>query len=100
MRPAETRSCSPQPVRHSRSCEQAVQVPFGIRLFGAVEPVSKNPVAAAVRVLDAVVRSEEHTTELQSLMRISYAVFCLKKKNQKTTHTSTRVTTTSMTTQQ
>src|SRR3546814_9504741 len=30
-------------------------------------------------------RSEEHTSELQSLMRISYAVFCLKKKTQKTT---------------
>src|SRR3546814_3934504 len=30
-------------------------------------------------------RSEEHTSELQSLMRISYAVFCLKKKKQKTT---------------
>src|SRR3546814_4713008 len=29
------------------------------------------------------VRSEEHTSELQSLMRISYAVFCLKKKTQK-----------------
>src|SRR3546814_3061710 len=33
-------------------------------------------------------RSEEHTSELQSLMSISYAVFCLKKKKQyKTTHT-------------
>src|SRR3546814_1225491 len=32
-------------------------------------------------------RSEEHTSELQSLMRISYAVFCLKKKNT-TTHTT------------
>src|SRR3546814_1572229 len=31
-------------------------------------------------VLDGAVRSEEHTSELQSLMRISYAVFCLKKK--------------------
>src|SRR3546814_8104483 len=30
------------------------------------------------------IRSEEHTSELQSLMRISYAVFCLKKKNNKT----------------
>src|SRR3546814_9475233 len=30
--------------------------------------------------LDADMRSEEHTSELQSLMRISYAVFCLKKK--------------------
>src|SRR3546814_6771663 len=32
-------------------------------------------------------RSEEHTSELQSLMRISYAVFCLKKKTQHTTTT-------------
>src|SRR3546814_1621367 len=31
-------------------------------------------------------RSEEHTSELQSLMRISYAVFCLKKKKHTTTH--------------
>src|SRR3546814_9134469 len=31
-------------------------------------------------------RSEEHTSELQSLMRISYAVFCLKKKNSDTKH--------------
>src|SRR3546814_8161088 len=32
-------------------------------------------------VAGSVARSEEHTSELQSLMRISYAVFCLKKKN-------------------
>src|SRR3546814_9035571 len=31
-------------------------------------------------------RSEEHTSELQSLMRISYAVFCLKKKKKKNAH--------------
>src|SRR3546814_1026172 len=34
-------------------------------------------------------RSEEHTSELQSLMRISYAVFCLKKKQNSCTYTST-----------
>src|SRR3546814_4084703 len=34
-------------------------------------------------------RSEEHTSELQSLMRISYAVFCLKKKNKKHKETPT-----------
>src|SRR3546814_9809709 len=34
-------------------------------------------------------RSEEHTSELQSLMRISYAVFCLKKKNKTTTQHNT-----------
>src|SRR3546814_3615877 len=33
------------------------------------------------------VRSEEHTSELQSLMRISYAVFCLKKKQKRTHYT-------------
>src|SRR3546814_3641812 len=38
-------------------------------------------------------RSEEHTSELQSLMRISYAVFCLKKKkNQKSNTTQTHIT--------
>src|SRR3546814_5823841 len=45
------------------------------------------------RRLDVQDRSEEHTSELQSLMRISYAVFCLKKKKNKTKykHTSNRV---------
>src|SRR3546814_7345790 len=39
--------------------------------------------AADLNVLPtAIVRSEEHTSELQSLMRSSYAVFCLKKKKQ------------------
>src|SRR3546814_9986764 len=38
--------------------------------------------AAAIEIVErSVARSEEHTSELQSLMRISYAVFCLKKKN-------------------
>src|SRR3546814_7266743 len=41
----------------------------------SLENVSK------VVVDESVIRSEEHTSELQSLMRISYAVFCLKKKN-------------------
>src|SRR3546814_1373019 len=42
---------------------------------------------AGLRIADASVmpRSEEHTSELQSLMRISYAVFCLKKKIHKHT---------------
>src|SRR3546814_4427779 len=40
------------------------------------------PSRAKVRPSNAGCRSEEHTSELQSLMRISYAVFCLKKKKQ------------------
>src|SRR3546814_2182674 len=46
------------------------------------------PVPSAVRPACTVasMRSEEHTSELQSLMRISYAVSCLQKKNRKTTN--------------
>src|SRR3546814_3062825 len=40
-------------------------------------------------LVDALGRSEEHTSELQSLMRISYAVFCLKKKTKHNTLTQT-----------
>src|SRR3546814_10695817 len=39
-----------------------------------------NALISPADVLDVASRSEEHTSELQSLMRISYAVFCLKKK--------------------
>src|SRR3546814_1334032 len=38
------------------------------------------------RFLRLLIRSEEHTSELQSLMRISYAVFCLNKKKPDTAH--------------
>src|SRR3546814_1105949 len=48
-----------------------------IRLDG--KPLRDQPLPAA-----CLGRSEEHTSELQSLMRISYAVFCLKKKNSNT----------------
>src|SRR3546814_10401681 len=44
--------------------------------------VLKNQISTgSVQTRNAWIRSEEHTSELQSLMRISYAVFCLKKKN-------------------
>src|SRR3546814_6412381 len=49
----------------------------------APEAVEGGPIAFVAegdRIAIDVVRSEEHTSELQSLMRISYAVFCLKKK--------------------
>src|SRR3546814_5423747 len=42
-------------------------------------------IALGLAALD-LVGSEEHTSELQSLMRISYAVFCLKKKNRSEYH--------------
>src|SRR3546814_1698096 len=49
-----------------------------MRLVG-LDPDNSNADRRAI-----VVRSEEHTSELQSLMRISYAVFCLKKKTKHT----------------
>src|SRR3546814_2436467 len=48
--------------------------------------------------MQAEIRSEEHTSELQTLMRISYAVFCLKKKNNKRHEHNKRVTLTIQTT--
>src|SRR3546814_2525582 len=49
-----------------------------VKLNGAMELAPS--LGLSRRIVD-LVRSEEHTSELQSLMRISYAVFCLKKKN-------------------
>src|SRR3546814_7368627 len=46
-------------------------------------------VGIAIAEFGAAPRSEEHTSELQSLMRISYAVFCLKKKKQRKEHDDT-----------
>src|SRR3546814_5335612 len=49
-------------------------------LLGAFDEESPSPTASEVAERTGLSRSEEHTSELQSLMRISYAVFCLKKK--------------------
>src|SRR3546814_5138468 len=59
----------------------------GIELQPA--PADGEPVRAVVA---APLRSEEHTSELQSLMRISYAVFCLKKKTKTQTEAYTITT--------
>src|SRR3546814_14167213 len=50
------------------------------RVRAAAHELDPQRLGHAAQALD---RSEEHTSELQSLMRISYAVFCLKKKNSK-----------------
>src|SRR3546814_6552657 len=55
------------------------------RIAYAVAPaLADRPRLAAINGVATVQRSEEHTSELQSLMRISYAVFCLKKKTKRT----------------
>src|SRR3546814_1223722 len=63
-----------------------------VRLFAEASDaeraaVAKLAVPGKVMIDLASDRSEEHTSELQSLMRISYAVFCLKKKNTTQQHT-------------
>src|SRR3546814_3883607 len=57
-------------------------------------PSQNKPTRCMGKQFPLPVRSEEHTSELQSLMRISYAVFCLKKKNHKHYHTHVHSTTT------
>src|SRR3546814_5272118 len=51
------------------------------RDFATGVQILSGPDGLSPEALNAMFRSEEHTSELQSLMRISYAVFCLKKKN-------------------
>src|SRR3546814_5978227 len=64
----------------------------------SIKAGARTAAAAVVAILSdrivAAERSEEHTSELQSLMRISYAVFCLKKKRQqhKTTNIPINIT--------
>src|SRR3546814_1381975 len=57
------------------------QVRHPRRPRGGGEPHRRKGLASR-RALTAIIRSEEHTSELQSLMRISYAGFCLTKKQQ------------------
>src|SRR3546814_3891431 len=79
------------------------EIPLGARELAAFG-VNLRAVGDGVNIGgDAVrpaLRSEEHTSELQSLMRISYAVFCLKKKKKKnqhnTNHNLARMSTTSI----
>src|SRR3546814_3129271 len=59
-----------------------------VRMIGpsgsaSLAPSSVQVSESPLRPLPHFLRSEEHTSELQSLMRISYAVFCLKKKKKK-----------------
>src|SRR3546814_8992932 len=84
----------PDPLRESRSMPIATQSGGCSRFCTVLPPNRRVPKLHATRVNDRgsqpkksgnqivnnMMRSEEHTSELQSLMRISYAVFCLKKK--------------------
>src|SRR3546814_1928390 len=78
--------------RHARNLE-LIRTHDGSELFDAALAAGRGVIVAAphygnwellnqwLAMRTPLARSEEHTSELQSLMRISYAVFCLKKKN-------------------
>src|SRR3546814_7516224 len=74
---ADAQSASPQ--KSSASCE-------------VVSKLSFKGTMAQRRAESTEDRSEEHTSELQSLMRISYAVLCLQKTKKHSTHTSNNST--------
>src|SRR3546814_6061584 len=62
------------------SCGVAAQVETVTAVHSAGRLREDDPTKPRLRTVRFGARSEEHTSELQSLMRISYAVFCLKKK--------------------
>src|SRR3546814_5936952 len=91
-------SCLPKLTvrRTARPCSNPPKPTERLRCIACVRSVARNISCACtwrpsacpsktIRCIQccATIRSEEHTSELQSLMRISYAVFCLKKKNNK-----------------
>src|SRR3546814_5616303 len=66
-----------------------IAIPLGMIAYTGIETISnmaeeaKDERTTIPAAIARVRRSEEHTSELQSLMRISYAVFCLKKKKKR-----------------
>src|SRR3546814_3275975 len=74
---------------HARQAGMGTITPEHAIRWLTANPAKAMGIADVTGTLEPGKRSEEHTSELQSLMRISYAVFCLKKK--KTTH-ETKIT--------
>src|SRR3546814_2821801 len=79
--------------RHPK-IRRGVLIGAGANILGNIEIGEGAKIGAGSVVLIPVPahRSEEHTSELQSLMRISYAVFCLKKKKEIHKHHNNKVT--------
>src|SRR3546814_6568568 len=80
---ASARGCAPGPF-HPPSPAQPAR-----NARAATDNTAYRTIDPLLRSAKANGRSEEHTSELQSLMRISYAVFCLKKKNTHSTKQQT-----------
>src|SRR3546814_4016061 len=87
----EQRRVDPVEIEPVRRGPRPGRVARGDIEIAAARDAGGEDVKAPVMILDRRrkdARSEEHTSELQSLMRISYAVFCLTKKKKTQTHTN------------
>src|SRR3546814_1966448 len=80
FRSPETRTVAPSSMPSSAAAADETRFSIGMTV-SRCDGERRRVWSAAFRTVN---RSEEHTSELQSLMRISYAVFCLKKKNDET----------------
>src|SRR3546814_10082171 len=84
--------CSSDLPGHDRLSDERVSCRGAARPYRRRAPLSDPPLVGGHhddQRRAAHIRSEEHTSELQSLMRSSYAVFCLKKKKKKITKSDT-----------
>src|SRR3546814_4830798 len=73
---------------HTAAISAGTLVPRGTKRWRCLSSFNRGQRSKpSKRACDMAKRSEEHTSELQSLMRISYAVLCLNKKKHKSTHT-------------
>src|SRR3546814_10420779 len=75
-------------LRPEPESNRRIRICSPLRHHSAIGPQAQNCVERAPLAFPFRNRSEEHTSELQSLMLISYAVFCFKKNTQSRTHIS------------
>src|SRR3546814_8921428 len=78
-----SRRPSPTSLAYGSTLSWTRQPPLAILTCGTYVSVTFQSISV-FHLTNSTARSEEHTSELQSLMRISYAVFCLKKKKDNT----------------
>src|SRR3546814_6399825 len=75
--------CAPAVIMTSTITAMGIETKSRPRAIGRDKPIAASTENLQLNARSTIDRSEEHTSELQSLMRISYAVFCLKKKIKK-----------------
>src|SRR3546814_8140322 len=81
MHPLGTKDYSSYLINIANSgADTLVVIDYGADAANSIKQAKQFGILDKMELVVPVLRSEEHTSELQSLMRISYAVFCLKKK--------------------